>query len=108
MGQLTEKTLNAIEKARQKPAHMRHAIALSVAGGFTLVLFLVWVFVLLPYRSAYVAEESKGNSPDNSPLASLKAQVGSAWNNLTGPLKDKKIDWQDEYEKIKSEALEMK
>lgn len=109
MSNILEKTLKVIEKTREKPEHVRHLVSLSVAGGFTLVLFLMWAFILLPMRfdSPVLAEKSK----EISPFASLKAQVGSAYDDFLKTLKNQdgtnensKSLWQNSYEKIKSEA----
>ncbi len=79
MNNIGEKTLKAIEKARGKSERVRHIIALSIAGGFTFILFIVWIFVLLPVQ---MTSTEKVASSDNSPLVSLKAQVIGAWNDL--------------------------
>jgi hypothetical protein len=76
MQKFSEKTLNVIEKAREKPEHVRHMIAFIISGGATLILFLVWAFVLMPSSLHGIAE--KGNREGASPFAVFKAQVGSA------------------------------
>ncbi len=111
MKRFIDKTLNAIESAREKPAHARHAIALGIAGGFTLALFAVWAFIILPYRFESAERQAKAEENVNpSPFASLKAEVGSAYKGFMDAVRGStemisNVDgWQNQYEKIKSEA----
>lgn len=108
MTNITDKTLGVIEKTRQKPEHIRHIVSLTIAGTVTLALFLVWAFVLLPFRFSESGEVVKKD--DISPFTALKAQVGglydsflSDFKNQVGDTQDKSL-WQSSYEKIKSEA----
>ncbi len=107
MQNFSEKTLGMIEKARTKPEHVRHMLAFAISGGATLILVLVWAFVLLPQNFNKIAEENT-NEVKNSPFAVFKAQVGSAYRGFMGSISEQKenLDWQNQYEKIKSEAQE--
>ena len=105
MTDITEKTLSQIEKIREKPVHTRNLFALVLAGGITFVLFLLWAFVLLPYRIDIVASKSNDQSKEASPFSVLRAQVGSAWDSITNTINNNKsLDWQNQYNRIKSET----
>ena len=110
MSGFTEKTLKAIETARTKSERVRHTIALIIAGSFTFVLFLIWAFILLPFRFNSVTTVKE--QEDNSPFQALKAQVGSAYNDFMQNVGSQmqKLKGSDtgslqvEYQKIKSQA----
>ncbi len=110
MQKVLERFLDSIEGARKKSEKTRHAIALGLSGGVTLILFLIWAFVLLPFQFEKVAENSLPKNQDNSPFASLKAQIGGAYESFLASINNKKdsvqenLDWQNQYERIKSEA----
>ncbi len=110
MKNFLEKTLNTIEHTRSKSENARHAIALGISGGVTLVLFLIWAFVLLPFKFEQIVENSSPKIQNNSPFASLKAQIGSAYESFLSSVDSKtdsmqeNLDWQNQYERIKSEA----
>ncbi|MFZ3020327.1 MAG: hypothetical protein WA051_02310 [Minisyncoccia bacterium] len=109
---ITEKTLKAIETARTKSEAARHTIALLIAGAFTFIVFLIWIFVLLPFRLDSNAQVADTTS--NSPFSALMAQVNGAYGdlveNINGQLK--KINssdtpsLQDSYNRIKSNVQE--
>jgi len=110
MSGFTEKTLKAIETARTKSERARHTIALIIAGTFTFVLFLIWAFILLPFRFNSVTADNEQES--NSPFQALKAQVGGAYDDFmkTAGGQIQKLKGSDtgslqvEYQKIKSQA----
>lgn len=105
MQKFIEKFLVSIEKLRDKPEHVKHGVALGVAGGVTLILFLIWSFVLLPLRfeDPKIAEKQQ----EESPFASLTAQVSSAYKDLMNVFKEsntQNVSWQDSYNKMKSQV----
>ena len=109
MEKIIEKILGSIEKLREKPDHIRHGVALGIAGGVTLMLFIIWLFVLFPINIDQIAQSAP--EQNNSPFDSLKAQVSSAYDNFTKDLQNNSAfksgtNWQNSYEKIKSQVTD--
>lgn len=110
MANFSEKIITVIEKARERSEHARHLIALTISGVITLIIFLIWAFILIPARLNDVKVVQKDT--ENSPFRSFKAQVSGMYDDFLKSIKGNSTNsdaldgslLQNQYQKIKSQV----
>jgi hypothetical protein len=72
-----------LESLRSKPNHVKRGIAFFTSVGITVVIFVFWVTSFsIQNQSDGALAVSNGGVKIASPMASLTASAGDAWNTL--------------------------
>ncbi len=71
----------SIEKLRQKPEHIRRAVALFVTIALFLVILFVWFSTLNLGDTVQKEKDRVANTP--TPFANLKDTLGGIFNDVT-------------------------
>lgn len=82
----TERIIEHVERLREKPEHVRHAIAMGVAFAFTGLVAFGWITAMatsgtLALKSNAAVEEVRGAGTD---VSEVVAESSSAFSNLMG------------------------
>ncbi len=98
-----------LDKVREKPLHHKKRFALLASSTITMFILGVWSFAMFGVSSGSVVAQREEEG--NSPLQSLTANVGSAFNSFKQDF-DKvvesveSIDLEEEYGEMRQDAVE--
>lgn len=98
---------NFIERLKERPVHHRRHYTFALSAFVSVFIFIIWVSVILPGDVKHVAVEKTSKPKAETPVAVLKSSVASVYDAAKSLFSDtevKKIDFETEYEKMKSQV----
>jgi hypothetical protein len=98
---------NFIERLKERPEHHRRRYTFALSAFFSAFIFIIWASVILPSDVKHVAIEKTSKPEAETPVSVLKSSVASVYDaakSLFSDTETKKIDFETEYEKMKSQV----
>lgn len=100
-----------LEQLKKRSDKHKERFALSVSGGITAIIFVLWASVIVPQNIGTLAQETKETEQKDTPVSVLSSGVAQVYNAVLevwdkGKGDVKTIDIQSEYLKMKQEVEE--
>ncbi len=101
---------NFIEHLKGKPEHHRRKYAFGLSAGLTAFIFMIWVSVIVP-SDVKLAQQSESfeekKLETQTPLKTFQSGMATVYEgvkNIFSGESSRDIDFEKEYERIKSEV----